>query len=90
VYDAGLEEWILWNPGSRYTVEALQPRTGFHLEPLVRVGGEIVATSDRFSALERAARSRFVADSLLQVAADSLRRIEADTASLGSSGNAGY
>jgi hypothetical protein len=89
VYDAGLEEWVLWNPGSRYTVEALQPRMGFHLEPLVRVGGEIVATSDRFTALERAARSRFVADSLLQVAADSLQRIEADTASLGGSGNGG-
>jgi hypothetical protein len=28
VYDAGLDEWILWNPGSNYTVEALADRDG--------------------------------------------------------------
>jgi len=28
VYDAGLEEWILWNPGSRYTAAALAPEGG--------------------------------------------------------------
>ncbi len=27
-YDAGLTEWILWNPGSRYTAAALAPRDG--------------------------------------------------------------
>ncbi len=28
VYDAGLDEWILWNPGSNYTVSALATRDG--------------------------------------------------------------
>lgn len=71
VYDAGLTEWILWNPGARYTVEALQPDIGFHLEPLVRVGGEVVPVSGRFAALERAERARFVEDSLRALVADS-------------------
>lgn len=28
VYDAGLEEWVLWNPGSNYTLDALAGRDG--------------------------------------------------------------
>jgi len=28
VYDVGLREWILWNPGSRYTAAALAPEGG--------------------------------------------------------------
>ena len=28
VYDAGLEEWVLWNPGSNYTVAALADSAG--------------------------------------------------------------
>src|SRR5690606_9293148 len=28
VYDAGLTEWLLWNPGSRYTAAALAPEGG--------------------------------------------------------------
>lgn len=28
VYDAGLEEWVLWNPGSNYTLEALANSNG--------------------------------------------------------------
>jgi hypothetical protein len=28
VYDAGLDEWILWNPGSNYTVDALADADG--------------------------------------------------------------
>ncbi|MDB4907935.1 MAG: putative glycosyl hydrolase domain [Gemmatimonadetes bacterium] len=27
-YDNGIMSWLLWNPGSRYTVEALRPDTG--------------------------------------------------------------
>lgn len=27
-YDAGIDEWILWNPGSRYTLGALAPKVG--------------------------------------------------------------
>ncbi|MBX6363477.1 MAG: putative glycoside hydrolase, partial [Gemmatimonadetes bacterium] len=28
VYDSGLKEWILWNPGSNYNVAALEPADG--------------------------------------------------------------
>jgi hypothetical protein len=46
-YDAGLLEWILWNPGSRYTEAALEPEGGFPEEPLIRVGGAVVPLSRR-------------------------------------------
>ena len=47
-YDVGIDEWILWNPGSRYTEEALEPAGGFVEEPLMRVANEIVPVSRRF------------------------------------------
>ena len=47
-YDVGIEEWILWNPGSRYTEAGLEPVAGFAEEPLMRVGSEIVPVSQRF------------------------------------------
>lgn len=52
-YDAGIQEWILWNPGSRYTESALIPARGLPswLEPVMRVGGEVVALSRRFEIL---------------------------------------
>jgi len=51
-YDVGIDEWILWNPGSRYTVNALEPARGFRYEPWVRVGGTIVPVSRRFEAID--------------------------------------
>lgn len=53
-YDAGASDWILWNPGSRYTEAALRPAEGWAEEPLVRVGGRVVPVSDRFEVLEAA------------------------------------
>ena len=55
-YDAGVEEWVLWNPGSRYTESALMPSAGLPswLEPVMRVGGEIVPLSKRFEVLGEA------------------------------------
>jgi hypothetical protein len=52
-YDAGIQEWILWNPGGRYTEAALIPARGLPswLEPVMRVGGEVVAISKRFAVL---------------------------------------
>jgi hypothetical protein len=52
-YDAGIQEWILWNPGSRYTEAALIPARGLPswLEPVMRVGGEVVPISKRFEVL---------------------------------------
>ncbi len=47
-YDVGIDEWILWNPGSRYTAEALEPLGGFAEEPLVRIANELIPVSRRY------------------------------------------
>ena len=47
-YDVGIGEWILWNPGSRYTEEALEPVGGFVDEPLMRIANEIIPVSRRY------------------------------------------
>jgi hypothetical protein len=46
-YDAGLQEWVLWNSGSQYTVGALEPVGGWTTEPDIRVGGRVVPVSKR-------------------------------------------
>jgi hypothetical protein len=52
-YDAGIQEWILWNPGNRYTEGALAPTRPLPswLEPLMRVGGQVVSVSRRYEVL---------------------------------------
>jgi len=52
-YDAGVGEWVLWNPGSRYTEAALMPKRGLPswLDPVMRVGGKIVPISKRYEVL---------------------------------------
>jgi hypothetical protein len=52
-YDVGIQEWILWNPSSRYTEAALLPQGGLPLwmEPRIRVGGRVVPISERFQVL---------------------------------------
>ncbi|MXX71754.1 MAG: hypothetical protein F4Y73_07810, partial [Gemmatimonadetes bacterium] len=47
-YDVGIGEWILWNPGSRYTETALEPAGGFVEEPLMRIADQVVPVSRRF------------------------------------------
>jgi len=54
-YDAGIEEWILWNPGSRYTEAALEPVAGFENDPLIRVAGVLTPVSLRHAVLDSAA-----------------------------------
>ena len=54
-YDAGIDEWILWNPGSRYTELALQPVDGFDREPYIRVANRLVPVSERWQVLDSAA-----------------------------------
>ena len=51
--DLGIREWILWNPGSRYTEGALTPVEGFPagFDPLIRLGGRLIPASHRFEAL---------------------------------------
>ena len=63
-YDAGFDSWILWNPSSRYTEEALMPATGFTREPIIRVAGALVPVSQREEALRLADRRPVVADSV--------------------------
>jgi hypothetical protein len=50
-YDAGLQEWVLWNPSSRYTEAALEPTGGFPTEPLIRVAGTVTPVSRRHALL---------------------------------------
>ena len=51
-HDAGINEWVLWNPGSRYTESALEPIGGFQDEPLVRVGNTLIPVSLRWELLD--------------------------------------
>jgi len=66
-YDAGIEEWILWNPGARYTEAALEPAGGYPdgWEPVIRIGGRLVPVSKRDEVLAPPA------DSTVAPAADS-------------------
>jgi hypothetical protein len=50
-YDAGIDEWLLWNPASRFTEAALEPVGGWSEEPRVRVAGRVVPVSERHRAL---------------------------------------
>ena len=84
-YDAGIDEWLLWNASSRYTEAALEPADGYPagVEPEIRVGGRIVPVSERYVAMaaeaEERARARAVADSIAAaVVADSLAAMVAD------------
>lgn len=79
-YDAGYSGWILWNPSTRYSEDALRPVGGFPREPTVRVAGEIVPVSERQAVIERvAAREQAVADSIRR-ATEEAERAAADAA----------
>jgi hypothetical protein len=67
-YDAGINEWILWNPGSRYTEAALQPVDGFEREPFIRLANRLVPVSERWAVLDSVAVERQRADSLAALA----------------------
>jgi hypothetical protein len=47
-YDAGIGQWVLWNPGSKYTEAALEPVGGFPSEPLIRIANQRVPVSERW------------------------------------------
>ena len=59
-YDAGVYEWILWNPGSRYTEDALEPIDGFAHDPLVRVAGVLAPVSRRHLVMDSVAAATSV------------------------------
>ena len=68
-YDAGIHEWILWNPGSRYTEEALEPVEGFAQDPLIRLADRLVPVSARQMVMDSVAASRAHARDSLQTGA---------------------
>ncbi len=80
-YDAGFEEWVMWNPGSRYTEGAYAPESGwpFDAEPLIRVAGGIHPVSRRHLVIDSVraaesrtdARARSITDSLNAAVLDS-------------------
>ena len=91
-YDAGIDEWLLWNASSRYTEAALEPAEGYPqgVEPDMRVGGRIVPVSERYVAMaleaEERALARMVADSITAAAvADSLAAVGASSVPLADS-----
>ena len=53
-YDAGIPEWILWNPSSRYSQEAFAPADGYAegAEPLIPVADSTVVASEAMAFLE--------------------------------------
>jgi hypothetical protein len=57
-YDAGVQEWVLWNPGSQYTVAALEPVGGFEHEPLIRVAGVLAPVSRRHEVIDSVSAER--------------------------------
>ena len=57
--DVGIQEWVLWNPGSRYTEGALAPADGWNgNEPSIRIAEQIVPMSRRFDVLAERAQGR--------------------------------
>jgi len=54
-YDVGIQEWILWNPPSRYTEGALEPVGGFADEPTMRLGNEVVPVARRWELMDSVA-----------------------------------
>ena len=68
-YDVGIREWILWNPSSRYTLDALAPEGGFPegWDPYIRVAGGLHPASRAREVVEEARAAREAAE----VAADS-------------------
>lgn len=62
-YDAGIQEWILWNPGSHYTEDALEPVGGWKQEPTMRIANRIVPVSERTAVLDSLQAVAAAADS---------------------------
>jgi hypothetical protein len=83
-YDAGIQEWILWNPGSRYDERALEPVHGFVTEPLMRVAGQVVEVSRRHAVIDSLKALADSIEAAEQRWTDSIRAAElADTVRAG-------
>jgi hypothetical protein len=75
-YDAGIQEWVLWNPSSRYTIEAIEPVGGFAEEPLMRVAGVLAPVSRRQMVMDSVAAVRAAAADSVAAVADSLAAVD--------------
>ena len=75
-YDVGLNEWILWNASTRYSLGALEPLSGFENDPLVRVAGVLSPTSRRYEVMDS------VAEHDLELF-EMMRDLAADTGGIG-------
>jgi hypothetical protein len=83
-YDVGIQEWILWNPSTRYSISALEPVSGFTNDPLVRVAGVLTPVSRRHQVMDSVAALPIeplqeYQDSVLSDAMAPLGSIVADT-----------
>lgn len=78
-YDVGIDEWLLWNPSSRYTEDALMPVEGWEGEPRIRVAGRVVPLSERHEALAAADSARIVTDDPTGQAAPDTTGVRPDT-----------
>ncbi|MDZ7778357.1 MAG: putative glycoside hydrolase [Gemmatimonadota bacterium] len=74
-YDAGVDEWVLWNPGSRYTEGALEPVGGFEKEPMVRVAGGIHPVSRRRTVIDSVRAAREAEEARARALRDSLEAL---------------
>ena len=80
-YDAGLDEWVMWNPGSRYTEGAYAPASGWPLdgEPLIRVAGGIHPVSRRHLVIDSVSAAESRADERAETLTDSLNAAALDS-----------
>jgi hypothetical protein len=81
-YDAGIQEWILWNPGSRYTSAALAPAEGWAegQEPLIPVADTLVVAAAAQQYLEDLREAEAAAQAAAEAAAEAERAREAQPA----------
>lgn len=81
-YDAGIREWVMWNPGSRYTEGAYAPEGGWpaDAEPLMRVAGGVYPVSRRHVVIDSVRAAEAEAEARARVVRDSLNALPVDTA----------
>jgi hypothetical protein len=80
-YDAGIREWVMWNPGSRYTEEAYAPDGGWpaDAEPLMRVAGGVHPVSRRHVVIDSVRTAQAQAEARARALRDSLNALPVDT-----------
>lgn len=80
-YDAGIREWVMWNPGSRYTEGAYAPSGGWpaDAEPLMRVAGGVYPVSRRHVVIDSVRAAEAAAESRTRAVRDSLNALPPDT-----------